>query len=312
MNTIKIKLKPISPFASYLQSDTIFGHFAWGYRYIYGEEKLLEKLENINETPFVVFSDGFPKDYLSKPYLAPHDIEPEYMNEIKKYKKCEVVEKSQIIDNINKLNDEILFKNFINQENFKNDSGGKKETAILLKNSINRETFTVTEGLYSVQETFYENFEYDIYLKYQDITIEEISEVLSFISKRGFGKDKSSGKGKFDFSIESNFDGKELFSIDKSKKFFLNLSTMFYDRANLELAYGKSWTKFPKTGGNYAVNMPFKNPIIVYKSGSTFKVKNYKEFYGDAKSNVFSSNFNNHYHSGHSIGLFFNTGEGHE
>lgn len=312
MNTIKIKLKPISPFASYLQSDTIFGHFAWGYRYIYGEEKLLEKLENINETPFVVFSDGFPEGYLPKPYLAPHNIEPAHMDKIKEYKKCEFVEKSQLINNINKLNDEILFNNFINKQNIKNDKVGKKETSILLKNSINRETFTVTEGLYSVQETFYEDFEYDIYLKYQDIDIKEIREVLGFVSKRGFGKDKSSGKGKFTFSIENDFKGKEFFSIDENKKYFLNLSTMFYDRDNLELAYGKSWTKFPKTGGSYAVNMPFKNPIVVYKSGSTFKVKNYKEFYGDAKTNVFSENFYNHYHSGYSIGLFFDIGEGYE
>lgn len=312
MNIIKIIIRPISPFASSLQSDTIFGHFAWGFRYIYGEKKLLEKLKNIKESPFVVFSDGFPKDCLPKPYLKPHDIKPEHMDHVKKYKKCEIVVKDQIINNINNLNDKVLFENFIQYGDKKDDINGKKESAILLKNSVNRETSTVTEGLYAVQENFYDGFEYDIYMKYHDISIDEISEVFGFIAQRGFGKDKSTGKGKFAFLINEKFEGKELFEIDHSKKYYLNLSTMFYDRENLELSHGKNWTKFPKTGGNYAASMPFKNPIIVFKSGTTFKIKNYKEFYGDAKSNVFSNNFSNHYHSGHSIGLFFNIGEEYE
>ena len=53
MDYAKITIKPTSPFITSLQSDTIFGHFAWGYRYCFGENRLKELLYDFKEKPFI-------------------------------------------------------------------------------------------------------------------------------------------------------------------------------------------------------------------------------------------------------------------
>jgi len=44
MKYAKLTIKPKTPFLSLLQSDTIFGNFAWGYRYVFGEKELKASL----------------------------------------------------------------------------------------------------------------------------------------------------------------------------------------------------------------------------------------------------------------------------
>ena len=321
METIKINLTLKSPTISKFQSDTIFGHFAWGVYYLYGEKRLKELLSNFKETPFIVFSDGFEEGKLPKPFLDPYMMPPQSMDLNKKYKKTSFIPKKWILDNINNLTDEKLFNLFKEKEFnecLKNPCNEckeiakvikSKETILMLKNSINREQNKTTEGLYSINETFYkDNFKISIYSKYDNtkLSLKEIKEAFEFIGKRGYGKDKSAGKGKFEVEILEEFDEKRYFQIDEKKTFYLNFSTMFKDN-NLELSYGKKFTKFPKTGGNLAYNFPFKNPIMLFQAGSTFIIKNHKEYYGSAKDNLF--NKNGYFHSGYSIGIYFGVGQ---
>jgi len=321
METIKINLTIKSPIVSKFQSDTIFGHFAWGVYYLYGENRLKELLNNFKIKPFIVFSDGFESGKLPKPFLDPYMMPPQSMDLNKKYKKTSLMPKEWVFNNINNLTDEVLFNLFKEKEydeclqnpcckcEKKEKKEKDKESVLLLKNSINRELNKTTEGLYSITETFYKkDYQIDIYCKYdkEQIRLNEIEKIFSFIGKRGFGKDKNIGKGKFEAKIIKDFKEKKFFEIDNTKPFYLNLSSMFKDN-NLILSYGKKFTKFPKTGGNLASHLPFKNPIVLFQAGSTFLVKEYKEFYGDAKENVF--NKKGYFHSGYSIGIYFGVGQ---
>jgi CRISPR-associated protein Csm4 len=297
MNYAKIIIKPKSPFITSLQSDTIFGHFAWGYRYCFAENRLKELLYDFKEKPFIVFSDGFIKDTLPKPFLKPYLPKNEELLSAKEIKKVNFIDKELIFKNIDNLNDEVIFKELLNRKNKKTL---KKETLITQKNSINRDSNLVTEGLYSIKENFFEeNFEFEVYFKYQHISKEEIEKVFELISKRGYGKDKSTGKGKFEYTIEWDFDEKKYFLQKKGK--YLNLSTMLKSN-NMHLYYGKTITKFPKAGGIYAYSEPFKNPFIAFIAGSTFIVGEGE--FGRAEERVF--NKYNHFQNGFSIGIYFN------
>ena len=297
MDYAKIIIKPKSPFITSLQSDTIFGHFAWGYRYCFAENRLKELLFDFKEKPFIVFSDGFIKDTLPKPFLKPYLPKNEELLSAKEIKKVNFIDKELIFKNIDNLNDEVIFKELLNRKNKKTL---KKETLITQKNSINRDSNLVTEGLYSIKENFFEeNFEFEVYFKYQNISKEEIKEVFELISKRGYGKDKSTGKGKFEYTIEWDFDEKKYFLQKKGK--YLNLSTMLKSD-NMHLYYGKTITKFPKAGGIYAYSEPFKNPFIAFIAGSTFIVGDGE--LGRAEERVF--NKSNHFQNGFSIGIYFN------
>jgi len=319
METIRLDLELITPIVTPFHSDTIFGHFAWGIYYLFGEDKLRILLQSFNERPFIIFSNGFEKDKLPKPFLYPYLMSPKEMDLSKKYKKLAFIPKEWIIENIDKLSDKKLFdlykKDVFNEclknpcdkcnENKKSKKLDKsKKTVLNLKNSINRYTNTTNEGLYSIKESFVKSgYKVSIYVKYdkERIKLDEIKKVFDFISKRGYGKDKNIGKGKFVFEIIDDFEEKSLFEINKNRPFYLNLSNMFSDK-DLYLNYGKKFTKFPKTGGYLSFNQPFKNPIVLFQPGSTFLVKGYKEFYGQAKDNVFKKGY---FHSGYSIGIFF-------
>jgi len=321
METIKIKLTLKSPVISKFQSDTIFGHFAWGVYYLYGKSRLKELLSNFKTKPFIIFSDGFEEGLLVKPFLEPYMMPVESMDLNKKYKKTSFIPAEWIFNNINNLTDKILFnqfkkekyneclKNPCNKCKEKERKQKNKEKVLVLKNSIDRKLNKTTQGLYSIEEIFYrDNYKIDIYCKYDknQINLDEIKKVFDFIGKRGYGKDKSIGKGKFEVKIIKDFKEKRFFEIDKTKPFYLNLSSMFKDN-DIKLSYGKKFTKFPKTGGNLANYLPFKNPIVLFQAGSTFLVKKYKEYYGNAKENVF--NKKGYFHSGYSIGIYFGVGQ---
>jgi CRISPR-associated protein Csm4 len=266
MKYAKLTIKPKTPFLSSLQSDTIFGNFAWGYRYIFGEEALKEKLPS----NFIVFSNGFIKGFLPRPFFKPY-----FDNNVdKKVKKIALLPKVIVFELINKLNKNEIDLNSQTPEalvvtylqNNKLDFP-KKETLIIQKNAINRVTNLTDGRLYTLKEEYTEA-EYEIYF-YTSLKKEEVEKVIDFISKRGYGKDKSAGKGRFSYKIEWDFEEKKYFTT--KGKYFINLSTMLKDE-NSKLLYGKSITKFPKAGGIYAYSKPFKNPILPYIPGSIFKI----------------------------------------
>lgn len=291
MEYAKLILKPTSPFISELQSDTIFGHFAWAIRFLYGENRLKELLEDFEDNPFIIFSDGFLKGFISKPLLSyiPEDDE---IKDAKKVKKISLIEKDFVFKNIENLNGKKVFdflKNYKRKTNIK--------VSVTQKNSINRLSNLVEEGLYSIKEKFIDE-EFEIYFAYKNISKKEIKEVFDFIAKRGYGKDKYAGKGKFDFSIDWDFEEKEFFKYKEGYK-YLNLSTMFISDKMFLLA-GKTITKFPKAGGIYAISEPFKNPCIMYLAGSIFEVD--KGILGKAEKTY---NKEKHYQNGFSIGIFF-------
>jgi len=289
----KITIKFITPFISELQSDTIFGHFAWGLRYK-NEKKLNKLMQNFKKEPFIVFSDGFLKGFLPKPIFSsflPGCSELKYAKQVKKAK---YIKKEEIFKNIDSLDAKKVFKVIKNQE-----IEASSKVALTQKNSINRFSNLVEEGLYTIKEKFSED-RYEIYFKYRSdlINEEEIEKIFKIISKMGYGKDRSTGKGRFKFRIDWDFEEKKYF-IEK-RTFYLNLSTCFYNTENMRLIYGKTITKFPRAGGIYS-NEPFKNPAIMYLPGSIFIVNG--EVIGGAE-NLY--NKTNHYQNGFSVGIYFN------
>lgn len=329
MKTIKIKIKPLSAFKSKLQSDTIFGQFCWMYRYIFGEDKIEEILEGYEKNPFIVFSDGYPEDYIPRPILEPlnldsldnivekftKDEEISY-SLLKKLKKVSFVNIEEILDIIDAdLIKEELLINALLESMFDRNGNLVQNTEKfitehkVLKNSVNRILNTTTEGLYQSNE-FFINSNVDIYIKYDEtkIKIDEIDEIFEKIGKTGFGADKSTGKGRFEvISLEEDFELKNymLPEENQTKNGFISLSSGLVTDDNIKLNFGKIFTKFGKHGGDKAISgNHFKNPLVLYKPGSTFFIKEHKDFYGNATNEVFIDKRG--YHSGYMIPLFVN------
>ena len=296
MKSLKIYIKPLSSFKTKFHSDTLFGQFCWIYGYIYGFDNLREIIENIDRDYFIAFSDGFIHDLLPRPLIKPHSFEDDKLKNAKEYKRTEFVSAEFLIESRKNLDDKSIFE-FCRNTKTKNEE--ISNTVNILKNSVNRLTGTTSEGqLYNSEETYFnDNIKIAIYMKYNEhiISKDEVLNIINQIGVLGFGKDASTGKGKFeiDGGNSSIIDEPEELKFFDGANAFMSLSHgipgTYNGEPDCKLNYGKIITKFPKHGGFLANDNPFKNPFIVHKPGSTFLINDsngIKEIYGTVLNNL--------------------------
>ncbi len=306
MKSLRLTIKFESSLGSLLLSDTIFGHFCWEYRDIFGEERLKELLDDFENNPFIVFSDGFVKGTIPMPFLKPKSLDEmkEYFlkrdKNIDYYSKAKNLKKSgfvdvDFLDSVRGNLELFALYDYIHESS--------TETVHFVRNSVNRISNIVREGLYSTIETFYKE-PVDFYVKYDDSRVDKktIEKVFKSIGKFGFGRDKSTGKGRFKVVEVEN--EPEILA-RKSKKTFISLSSGVPDD-DCEILYGKTFTKFGKHGRGPMLKNPFKNPVILFRSGSVFKFRNKKDVYGNALS---VSSYPGHYQSAYMLPLFVDVEE---
>jgi len=266
MKTYKIRLQAHTGTLTPFQADTIFGHLCWIVAYQQGGKGLEEFLKPFKEgnPPFLV-SDGFPGDLLAKPLTAEINIEdPDDRKEMKRVE-------------------------FLSLEDFNQVRSGKKikplihegvfESIITLHNTIDRQTNrTLSEGgIYRLEEKFTPNI--IIYLKAtSEVWKDQIVTLFYDLSKVGFGKKKSIGKGQFSVEkiVEYSFS-----PIEKANG-FVTLSNFCPAENDPAEGLYKTLLKYGKLSEEFAsCGNPFKRPLLMIKTGSVFWTGGQpKEFYG--------------------------------
>ena len=321
--TIEITVK--SPLITSFQSDTLFGHICWAIRFLKWKEEnklddFLSRYDNQKHPPLLI-SNGFPKGYLPKPIIPP--VTQKELEDI--IGKDNRVEKSFRIKTIKKINlmpkesftflqQEIitpskLFR--VLDERYEDIMHLEKESQsiIVQHNTINRLKGKVEAGLYSQEETFFneDGSSFEIYLVTDYFRLEDLNRIFKYISIEGFGRDKSMGKGEFTFEIKEGMD------IPNSPKpnAFMTLSSYIPSENDPTRGYYSIIHKFGKLGGLYAKGIPevygnpFKIPLIMFSAGSTFFDKNYsqKQIYGSLLKDVHKNKNIRHYGFAFPIGV---------
>jgi CRISPR-associated protein Csm4 len=307
----RIKIKPLSGFGTPLKGDTLFGHFCWQ---IINDEKLCGKslevlLENYQESPFIVFSSAYPifnienKIYYAfkTPDMPPDkifDLPEDKRERIKKRKEFKA-KKWMLIKEDEKF---ISFKGlefFSDKELI--DKAALNVSKELLKrlryegskqfirffnqahNTINRITGTTGEDRFAPfveeQMVYYPETELALFIGIEEslLNIEQVLSGLRRIGECGFGKDASSGLGKFKVSKEEEIDLKSIGSELPNGCYTLSpcvpeknvYSDMFFMPFT---RYGKHGDVLAKSGN------PFKNPVIMADEGAVFLPKSKEVF----------------------------------
>lgn len=276
MKIYRIKLITYSPTLTPFQADIIFGHLCWVIAYKEGENKLQEFLNPfINDNPPFLISDGFPNELLPKPLSIRWEdtqefVSREEMEKRKKIKKSELV----TLEDFNSIRKGPISELQSFEKNFRNITTPH--------NTISRLTNTaLTEGgVYSLEEAIIPKV--SIYLKV--ISEEEnwknkVSELLEELSKSGYGKKKSIGKGQFKVLEIEEFN-----KFDKIEEAngFVTLSNFCPKVEDPTEGMYKTFVKYGKLGEEFTFcGNPFKRPLIMIKTGSVFKTNGKpKEFYG--------------------------------
>ncbi len=303
MARYRLIIKPLSPFQTPLHSDTLFGHICWALRYLKGEAELLKFLKAFdNDTAPLILSSGFPKDYLPMPVLRPLSIEEEEMlrqkysegkctslkfaREMKSLKKVSHIQISAmeiLKDDLSYYN--INIKNLMGEILLENPKISKTDE--VWHNAKNRLTDRVIEGkLFAKHDTFFdEETEFNVYIEDTYFERELLCEIFDFISKSGYGADKSVGRGAFKYDLLDEWGLPEA----EHPNAFLTLSHYHPKEGDFKDGFYDMATKFGKIGGHWASGIdggPFKMPLLMINPGSVFFSDSYKPFYGSLVSNV--------------------------
>ena len=285
MTLYKTTITPKSNFTTPLKGDTLFGQICWAIRYRLGEDRLNELLSDYDKKPFLIVSDGFASGYVSKPSMPSHLLGENL--ELKKENRKKIW----------------LSIEDLQSGNFKNaktsgELGYELKKTATIKNSTNYLTFTTDDSgkfaPYALMEI--KLGKQDIYFLLDDkFEFKELEMAFELISKSGYGKRASIGKGAFEYSAF------EKVSVKKSSNAFMTLSPVVIDDENLKGFYYEPFTRFGKHGGALANVNPFKSPILMADSGSVVVYEEIceKEYMGKAISGH-STNANTA-HQGYSI-----------
>jgi len=267
METYRIKLKTHGGILSPFQSDTIFGHLCWVIAYQRGEKELNEFLEPFKRgnPPFLI-SDGYPEDFLPKPFTAELNVDdPVERKELKKIDLINVADFDSI-RNGKKVQLPI--------------SSGTVDLTVTPHNIIHRKTCTTLPegGLYSLEEHSMPIV--SIYFKtaspeWKDLVVDLFNE----LANSGYGKRKSIGKGHFGVDSIEDF---KTFDQIRDANGFVSLSNFCPAKKDPQVGLYKTFVKYGKLGETFTYcGNPFKRPLLMLKAGSVFKTEGKPaEFYG--------------------------------
>jgi len=324
MKTYEIVIKPLSGFGTPLKGDTLFGQFCWQITY---NQHLMGKsldilLANYQTKPFAIFSSAYPRFCvgdscyyaLKRPDLPmnlvfnlPDDKKQniERRKDIKAHRWM-ILQKDKKISSLKELKyrtDAKLFeediKAYLSDKTGKDIKGTDSKNFITTfsqsHNKINRLTSTTSaEGFapFAVeQHVFFPESELVIFAGIDDtvINISQIKECLEMIGKCGFGKDASTGLGRFDVLGTTEIDLTNMGN--DSPNACYTLSPCVPEKDMFSNMFFTPFTRYGRHGDVLAKSAnPFKNPVIMADEGGIFKPKSkemfHKHYIGTAVTNI--------------------------
>lgn len=326
MKVYEITLKPVTGFGTPLKGDTIFGHFCWQIAY---DETLLGKgiddlLSSYNTRPFAVFSSAYPKfcdgikyNYalktpdlpLDQLFTLPDDKDnkKEKIKKRKEYKakRWMMAKEGEIFSSFRELeflNDKELLQRAkanltVVMRRQMRTTGTKNFISAFSQphNTINRLTGTTGEGRFAPfnidQNVYYPETELALFVGIDEtvINIDQVRKGLERIGDTGFGKDASTGLGRFELGEESEIVLSEMGS--ESPNACYTLAPCVPEKDTFSDMFFAPFTRYGRHGDVLAKSSnPFKNPVIMADEGGVF-IPRYKEVFdkpyiGRAVTNV--------------------------
>lgn len=313
-NTVKvydITIKPLSGFGTPLKGDTLFGHFCW--QVAYDEQLLGAKLKDIlddyDRNPCIIFSSAFPKFFtgskyqyaLPAPALPPDNLfvlPDNKCDRIRKRKEFKaqrwmMLNEQQQFSSFRELNFSTDAQLFIRAQSiagesanrFMRRSGTAYFSAVFSQshNTINRLTGTTGEGRFapfsSDQQVFHPETELALFVGFDEtkLTIDQIRTGLERIGDTGFGRDASTGLGRFQLGEETLVSLSNWGSSTPNACY--TLAPCVPEKNSYSQIYFVPFTRFGRHGDVLACSgKPFKNPVIMADEGAVLFPKDSEQF----------------------------------
>lgn len=286
MEIYRVRLSLISSLSTPWQADTIFGSLCWAFLRNYGEDRLREFLilYHSGEPPFIL-SNGFPGDLLPVPLsvYSVFPVHPGRQLNIETHEQMRTIKKLSFVK-FEQFNEILHLRSFPL-------SDLEKEPIVdftTLHSKINRITNTTGQegSLYEVEEWALKTKYLSVYVKTTAHWRDKVLDLFELMSRVGFGKDKSTGKGHFKVLGMEQFND---FKIPDSPNGFVTLSNFIPARTDPTEGLYKTFVKYGKLGEEFSLEaVPFKKPLLMLSEGSVFCTGDapLKDFYGRMVPNI--------------------------
>jgi CRISPR-associated protein Csm4 len=283
----RYRIKPRSGFATPLRSDTLYGHLLWAAALVDGEARVTELIEAFaGGLPPFVLSSALPKGQLPMPPLPgiPRARFKEQfggkgnllaqLQRYKAFRKAGYWPMQHWQTHQGKISQEVLFSAWLVEKAAKAKSGQQGPadepmiSAYQTHVSIDRASGGVIAqgGLFFSRGTWYwPGTELDLYVRTDDRKAFET--LFDHVRDVGFGADRSTGMGQFDYTLDEKFEG-SLFDVDGTHRLSLSVCacpdlTGFDGYWLSMIKHGRAWSGFGQTN-------PYKKPFFGFAEGSLF------------------------------------------
>ncbi len=261
MKPYRFTLRPLTAFGTPLAGDTLFGHLCWAVLERFGRARLASLLDGYTEgRPCAALSDAFPQGCLPRPEVPAAAIgwtpDPKQRKQARARAWLPAAEAGlPLLDWMAKAQEARV-----------------SDTAVLTQNTIHRLTGTTGEGQFAPRQVeriaFRGSCLLDLYAVVDEhrLTFEELRQLIDDIGTVGYGRDASTGLGKFSIT-----DCSEVRWPRATSMHWLTLAPCAPDPTTLDPArcFYQPVTRFGRHG-NLGVRLgkPFKRPLLLLRTGA--------------------------------------------
>ncbi|MBO1270822.1 hypothetical protein J3L11_04055 [Shewanella sp. 4t3-1-2LB] len=277
MKLLQCQLRTESAFATPVVGDTLFGHLCWAIRMRFGNERLESLLAGYTDDhPFLVVSDMIPDGVLPRPTMPQFLLSNESTSDVAlrktlKAKRWMPVEKASLPLN-QWLTDGLMTDNELLNTRQLNAQIALVGHTMHQHNSLNRLTNTTGKGAgfapYQQQRIWYHpDIHWQLLLVIDEARLSpaECQQVLEDVGLAGYGRDASSGLGKFSVLAINSLPEPSVSDC------WLALApvSLSPDDFVADKSYYQTTVRFGRHG-NTAVHSgnPFKKPILLAQTGA--------------------------------------------
>jgi len=263
MKTLKFTLRPLTPFGTPLAGDTLFGQLCWALALRLGQHRLAALLEGYTAgRPYAVVSDAFPAGCLPKPTLPDFaaGLEQVAASDRKAMRSKRWLPADQ---------SHLPLRQWLKAAR-QEDAG---QMSMLTQNTINRMTGTTGRGMFAPRQVeqivFAPSTLLDVHVVHDAERLEqaELVQALADIGLGGFGRDASTGLGKYEITAVQELPS----SGPSAHAMALAPCAPEPGAINPEACWWLPVTRFGRHGATAALGSgggPFKKPVLLARTGA--------------------------------------------
>lgn len=271
IRTFKLTLRPESAFGTPLAGDTLFGHLCWALRWRLGEAGLTALLDGYTSgRPFTVLSDALPAGLLPRPSLPSGRLQvlldPSQRKADKRRAWLPAAQAAL------PLADWLQYAT-------EPDKAPSVQTEVRTQNTIHRLTGTTGTGAFAprqVERSVHAAgslLEVHSVLDTDRLALDLFVQALADIGASGYGRDASTGLGKFTLVGEP---APHVWAVPPQARHALMLAPCAPVPAQLDAddCHYQPLTRFGRHGSLHALGgQPFKRPLLLMRTGAVLALR---------------------------------------